>query len=67
MIGGGMGLFLRETYHSHKRQPRYPVPLPGRSTQDLDVFLSADLIMDREAMEQLRDCLAELHYGPHQR
>ncbi len=64
MIGGGMGLFLRETYHPHERQPRYPVPLPGRSTQDLDVFLSADLIVDAEAMEQLRDCVAELGYKP---
>ena len=66
MIGGGMGLYLRETYHPHKRQPRYPVPLPVRSTQDLDVFLSAEVIVDREAMEQIRDCIADLGYKPHE-
>ncbi len=64
MIGGGMGLYLRDVYLQVERQPRYPFAPPARSTQDLDVFLTADLIVDSEAMVHIRDTLAALGYQP---
>ena len=34
IIGGGMGLYLRETYLPEERSPRYQFRLPIRSTND---------------------------------
>lgn len=62
LVGGGMGLYLRSMYHYGNRSPRYPRPVPTRSTQDIDVILSADLIVSAEHMDQIRDVLDELGY-----
>ena len=62
IIGGGMGLFLRQESAGEGRQPRYPVVPQLRSTNDLDVFLSAELIVDAAKIHQLRDSLTELGY-----
>jgi len=64
LVGGGMGLYLRDRYVPTVRQRRYPVALPTRSTQDLDVFLTADLIVDADKMNHLRDVLLALGYQP---
>src|SRR5690554_1875716 len=62
ILGGGMGLFLRDTYLGGERSPRYPVRPESRSTEDLDVLLTADLIVDAARMNQLRDVLNALSY-----
>lgn len=62
LIGGGMGIYLRSQYHDSDRSPRYPRPVPTRSTKDLDVILSAEVIADASHMDQIRDALDELGY-----
>ncbi len=62
LIGGGMGLYLRSEYHDSERSPRYPRPVPSRSTKDLDVILSAEMIANAVQMDQLREALADLGY-----
>lgn len=62
LIGGGMGLYLRSVYHESDRSPRYPRPAPTRSTQDIDVILSAEVITDANQMDQIRDALDDLGY-----
>ncbi len=64
ILGGGMGLFLRETYHETRRQPRYPVAPGSRSTKDLDLFLTAELIIDAGKMDMLASILRERGYQP---
>lgn len=64
LLGGGMGLFLRDTYHGGTRQPRYPRSVPSRSTKDLDLFLTAEVIADANRMNALRDIIEHLGYKP---
>ncbi len=62
LIGGGMGLYLRSEYHDSGRSPRYSRPVPTRSTKDLDVILSAEVITDASRMDRIRDALDNLGY-----
>ena len=62
LIGGGMGLYLRSEYHESERSPRYRRPVPTRSTKDLDVILSAEVIADADQMDKIREALADLGY-----
>lgn len=62
LIGGGMGLYLRSEYHESERSPRYQRPVPTRSTKDLDVILSAEVIADADRMDQIREALSNLGY-----
>lgn len=62
LVGGGMGLYLRSEYHTGTRSPRYPRPVPTRSTKDIDVILSAELIADADQMDQIRDAIDDLGY-----
>lgn len=36
ILGGGMGLYLRDRFLGGERSPRYPVRPESRSTEDLD-------------------------------
>lgn len=62
ILGGGMGLFLRDSYLGGTRSPRYPVRSESRTTKDLDVLLTADVIVDANRMNHLRDVLSDLGY-----
>lgn len=62
ILAGGMGLFLRDSFLGGHRSPRYPIRPESRTTEDLDVLLTADVIVDAHQMEQLRDVLDEMGY-----
>lgn len=64
ILGGGMGLFLRESFLVGERSPRYPIRPGSRSTDDLDMLLTADLIANAEKMNALRDVLKAAEYKP---
>ena len=64
ILGGGMGLFLRDSFFGGQRSLRYPVRPESRSTDDLDVLLTADLIVDAQKMNALRDVLDARGYEP---
>lgn len=61
ILGGGMGLYLRDTCLENfgPRSPRYPQRPDARSTEDLDVVLSADVIADVEKMKSVRDIIRD--------
>lgn len=61
ILGGGMGLYLRDTCLENfgPRSPRYPQRPNARSTEDLDVLLSADIIADAEKMKRVRDIIRD--------
>jgi hypothetical protein len=62
ILGGGMSLYLRQRYLS-SRTPRYPFDIAARSTADLDLFLSAQLIADAGMIENLKHVIARLKYS----
>lgn len=61
-IGGGYGLLLRQKYvmEGGARTLRH-IP-PERSTEDLDIYLTAEVIVDVVAMRAIRDTLRSLDY-----
>jgi hypothetical protein len=63
IIGGGYGLLLRQEHviSSGVRTVR-DVP-EARATNDLDIFLSVEIISDSEKMSALRDVLREFGYA----
>jgi len=62
IIGGGMGLYLRETYLPEERSPRYQFRLPIRSTNDLDIFLTAEMLVDAAGFSSIKAVLRSLDY-----
>lgn len=64
IIGGGLSLYLRSFLLHKIRSPRYPKRVVQRSTKDIDIFLTSDLIVDTEKIEILRDSLTALDYKP---
>lgn len=65
MIGGGLGLYLRDVYLQTDRSKRYPVRPDPRSTDDIDCLLSPDVITSKAKMERLRDIITDaLGYEP---
>jgi hypothetical protein len=62
IIGGGMGLYLRETYLPEERSPRYQFRLPIRSTNDLDIFLTADMAVNAAGFGSIKAVLSDLKY-----
>lgn len=65
IVGGGYGLYLR-TEHILKTHPRtrFSDSLEARSTEDLDFFLSVDIITDVDKMEIIRDVIRQRRYEP---
>ena len=64
IIGGGYGLLLRQQHVEASGEPTLRALPEARSTNDLDVFLTVELVADAEKMTALRDVLHELGYEP---
>ena len=63
MIGGGFGLYLNRMRldHTHERTLFSQLPL-SRATNDLDLFLRADVLCDLESMKAVASALDRLGY-----
>lgn len=48
IIGGGMGLYLRQTRIGLPDTSRYDIVPPLRPTQDIDTFITEEVIVDGE-------------------
>lgn len=59
---GGLSLYVRRTYLGTESGGRYPFDVEARATNDLDLFLSSELIVDREKVETIKQALAILGY-----
>lgn len=65
ILGGGYGLVLRtEQIFRNKIRTRFEEIPQARSTNDLDLFLSAEIITSAEKIEKIRDALAKLGFEP---
>ena len=64
-IGGGYGLVLKREYITRNGlRTRFTEPLYTRSTNDVDCFLTADLISSGETTRAIRDALDDMGYAP---
>jgi hypothetical protein len=63
IIGGGFGIYLRYTKIAEEGLQTLFAELPEpRSTNDLDLFLRAELLLDSSRLRPLRDALRKLGY-----
>ncbi len=65
VIGGGYGLLLKanHTQRTGARTRLEQIPI-ARSTGDIDVFLTTEVIIDKNNMSAIRRALDELDYSP---
>lgn len=63
ILGGGMSLYVRMQYLRSEPSTRYPFGVETRSTNDLDFFLTSDLIVDAAKVSKLRDIIGALGYA----
>lgn len=65
ILGGGYGLVLKTEYiHQTNAVTRFEEIPQARSTNDLDLFLSAEIITSAEKIEKVRDALSKLKFEP---
>lgn len=64
ILGGGLSLYLRTVLLNKKYSPRFPKRILQRSTKDIDIFLTSDLIADSSKVRHIRDTLYSLGYKP---
>lgn len=64
IIGGGYGLLLRQEYVADTGIRTVRAIPEARSTNDLDIFLSVEIVTDGDKMAALRDVLHESGYTP---
>jgi hypothetical protein len=62
IVGGGLSLYIRTAYINKRRSPRYKERVFQKSTKDIDVFLTSDLIADAGKITIFRDTLNRLGY-----
>ena len=64
IIGGGFGILLRSIHLEGTNAPTLRPITPPRATNDLDLFLTADIITDVDSVQRIRSVLDELGYEP---
>jgi hypothetical protein len=68
VLGGGMSLYVNLTFRSNDTR-RYPFEIKVRPTNDLDIYLSADILADGKKydiiearLEQVLTPVVRLHW-----
>ena len=64
IIGGGMGLYLRQTMINLPETGRYDIVPPLRPTQDIDTFITGDVIVDGQKWSDIRSMLDSNGWTP---
>lgn len=64
IIGGGMGLYLRQRRIGLPKTGPYDIVPPLRPTQDIDNFVTADVIVDGRRWQAIRNILDDLGWIP---
>jgi len=68
MIGGGYGLFLKRRHLAATRERTLFEKLPeARVTNDLDLFLRAELLSDLDRTREVKEAILRLGYVPVER
>lgn len=65
VIGGGLSYYLRQAYMVKNVPPHYSqLHFESRSTQDIDVFLGPQIIVEEQKVNVVKNVLAQLGYLP---
>lgn len=68
ILGGGFGLYLNQIHRQKQNDLRTLIPGDlwpyPRATEDLDVFLPTELVIDLEQMQAMRSALDRLGFAP---
>lgn len=62
IIGGGFSQYIRTLYFNKVQSLRYPSKILQRSTKDIDLFLTADIIVDSKKVSEITSILSKLNY-----
>ena len=62
IIGGGFSQYIRTLYFNKVQSLRYPNKILQRSTEDIDLFLTADIIVDYKKVTEISSVLSKLNY-----
>ena len=63
IIGGGFGIFLKTNYIEQVRTPTLLMEWPeSRSTNDIDLFLRPELLIDSSKLKPLSEAISRLGY-----
>src|SRR5260370_548184 len=63
-VGGGYGLYLKRTHLARTGQQTLFTELPDvRSTNDIDMFLRAEVLADLPRTKEVADAIKRLGYG----
>lgn len=63
ILGGGLSLYIRTIFLKKNRSPRYRNQIFQRSTKDIDIFLTSEMVIDSQKMEGMRDAINALGYS----
>jgi hypothetical protein len=64
-VGGGFGLYLKRAHLARTGEPTLFVELPEvRSTNDIDMFLRAEVLADLSRTKEVADAIKRLGYAP---
>jgi hypothetical protein len=64
-VGGGFGLYLKRHHLANSGQRTLFDQLPeSRATNDLDLFVRTEILVDHERTEQIRAAIVRLGYSP---
>lgn len=62
ILGGGMSLFIRSWFLNSQQSSRYPFLIEARSTNDLDLFMSSEVIISKAHFENMKEIFNNLGY-----
>jgi len=62
IVGGGFSLYIKSRFLKKERSSRYPNQTFMRSTKDIDIFLTSELIIDPIAVENIKSVLTNLNF-----
>lgn len=62
ILGGGLSMYIKIRFMKKKRSPRYQRLPFQRSTKDIDIFLTSDIIVDPVLITNIKSVISNLGF-----
>lgn len=63
ILGGGLSMYIKIRFMKKKRSPRYQLLPFQRSTKDIDIFLTSDIIVNPVVIENIKSVISYLGFN----